>query len=199
MPKQYDPVDPEKLPKHYAYKTCEEKWNRYWQANGVYRYDAGESFTDTFSIDTPPPTVSGSLHIGHVFSYTNKDIIASYMRMCGKNIFYHMGWDDNGLPTERRVENYYHVKCDPTRTYTPDYVPERATAKARKERPARISRRNFIELCGRLTAVDEGAFKTLWMQNGLSCDWGLEYATIDRNAIRQAQLSFLDLYALGHI
>jgi valyl-tRNA synthetase len=191
--------DHETLPRHYDAENCENKWNTYWQDNHIYRFDRGASRQNTFSIDTPPPTVSGALHIGHVFSYTHKDIVARYMRMRGKNVFYPMGWDDNGLPTERRVQNYYHVKCSPEMPYVPDFTPEQATAKTRKGRPTEISRKNFIELCGRLTAIDEIAFKDLWMKNGLSCDWDFEYATIDRDAIRQAQLSFLDLYEKGHV
>ncbi len=192
-------LDSGELPKHYDAGRCEKKWNRYWQEYGVFRYDTNASQKDTFYIDTPPPTVSGSLHLGHVFSYTHNDIIARYMRMNGKNIFYPIGWDDNGLPTERRVQNYYHVKCNPEKAHIPGYTPAPATAKSLKGRPETISRKTFIELCGRLTEIDEIAFKKLWMKNGLSCDWNLEYATIDRNSIRQAQLSFLDLIAKGHI
>ena len=187
------------LAQHYDADACEKKWNTYWQANGIYRFDATASRSSVFSIDTPPPTVSGTLHIGHVFSYTHKDILARYMRMRGKNVFYPMGWDDNGLPTERRVQNYYHVKCSPGKHYISDYMPAQATARTRKGRPEKISRKNFIELCSRLTAIDEAAFKTVWMKSGLSCDWDLEYSTIGGNAIRQAQLSFLDLYKKGHI
>lgn len=191
--------DPGMLPKHYEARKCEEKWNVYWQDKGIYRYDADTSGTEVFSLDAPPPTVSGSLHIGHVFSYTHKDIIARYMRMKGKRVLYPMGWDDNGLPTERRVQEYYHVRCSPEQAYLPDYEPREATAKVRKGRPEKISRKNFIELCGRLTAMDEIAFKKIWMQAGLSCDWQLEYATMDSDSIRQAQLSFLDLHGKGHI
>lgn len=199
MARRRKAFDPRKLPKHYDAAKCEEKWIAYWQDKGIYRYDADAPDREIFSIDAPPPTVSGSLHIGHVFSYTHKDIVARYMRMKGKRVFYTLGWDDNGLPTERRVQDYYHVRCSPEKAYIPDYAPLQAAAKVRKGRPETISRKNFIELCGRLTAMDEIVFKKIWMQCGLSCDWRLEYATMDSNSIRQAQLSFLDLYGKGHI
>ena len=76
-----------------------------------------------YSVDTPPPTASGSLHIGHVFCFTHTDIKVRYERMRGKTVFYPMGWDDNGLPTERRVQNYYGVRCDPSLPYDPDFTP----------------------------------------------------------------------------
>src|SRR5437867_2293621 len=103
----------------YNVAETEEKWQRQWDAWGIYRYDPHRTDSETFAVDTPPPTVSGSLHIGHVFSYTHQDIIVRFNRMRGRNIFYPMGWDDNGLPTERRVENYFHIRCDPSVPYEP--------------------------------------------------------------------------------
>ena len=91
------------LPEKPALEGLEAKWIARWEASGVYRFDRTRPRADIFSIDTPPPTVSGSLHVGHVFSYTHTDVIARFQRMRGKDVFYPMGWDDNGLATERRV------------------------------------------------------------------------------------------------
>src|SRR6202011_4710027 len=118
--------------------------------------------------DTPPPTVSGSLHVGHVFSFTHTDCIARFQRMRGKDVFYPMGWDDNGLPTERRVENYFGVRCDPSLPYDPAFTPPPKPDPSRK---VACSRRNFVELCLRLSAEDEVAFEGLWRRLGLSVDW----------------------------
>ncbi len=189
-------VDPVTLPKHFDDETATQRWLRFWDSAGIYRFNNGRDGNGrVFRIDTPPPTVSGSLHVGHVFSYTHTDIIARYRRMRGDAVFYPMGWDDNGLPTERRVQNYFSVSCDPDAPYQPDFSPEPAQSRA----PVRsISRRNFIELCNRLTEIDEEAFKDLWRRVGLSVDWSLEYATISARPRRTAQLSFLDLYEKGH-
>lgn len=97
----------------------ETRWSQRWLEEGTYAFDRSATRDAVYSIDTPPPTASGSLHVGHVFSYTHTDIIARFQRMRGKAVFYPMGWDDNGLPTERRVENYYGVRCDPQAPYQP--------------------------------------------------------------------------------
>jgi len=175
------------VPDKPALEGLEQKWLARWEADGVYRFDRTRPRSDVFSIDTPPPTVSGSLHVGHVFSYTHTDVIARFQRMRGKAVFYPMGWDDNGLPTERRVQNYFGVRCDPSLPYDPSFV---APEKPGKQ-PIPVSRPNFIELCGRLTAEDEKAFEHLWRHLGLSVDWSMTYATIDRRSQRISQLSFL--------
>jgi valyl-tRNA synthetase len=164
-----------------------------WENEGLYRFDRTKSREAIFSIDTPPPTVSGSLHVGHVFSYTHTDAIARYQRMCGRDVFYPMGWDDNGLPTERRVQNHYGVQCDPTVGYDPEFVARDRPA----DPPLSISRRNFIELCNELTATDEKAFEELWRALGLSVDWSHTYTTIGEPARRAAQRAFLRNLARG--
>jgi valyl-tRNA synthetase len=181
------------VPEKPALEGLEKKWMERWAADGVYRFDRSRPREGVYSIDTPPPTVSGSLHVGHVFSYTHTDVIARFQRMRGKAVFYPMGWDDNGLPTERRVQNYYGVRCDPSLAYVPDFQPP---AKPEKH-PVSVSRPNFIELCARLTAEDEKAFEALWKYLGLSVDWGMTYATIGRDAQKVSQLSFLRLLSKG--
>ena len=173
----------------------EAKFAATWAQENLYRFHGDRSRSEVFSIDTPPPTASGSLHIGHVFSYTHTDAIARYQRMQGKDVFYPMGWDDNGLPTERRVENYYGVRCDPSLPYDPDFKPP---AEAPKERIA-ISRPNFVELCIALTTEDEKIFKHLFTTLGLSVDWNLEYATVGEVAQRVSQRAFLRGLSRGEI
>ena len=192
------PFDPSQLPKHFESRQVEEKWAAAWETLGVYHYDPARPRSETFVIDTPPPTVSGSLHIGHVFSYTQTDVVARYQRMLGRNICYPMGWDDNGLPTERRVQNYFHVRCDPHHPYEPllDLLPPSPKDEGA---PRKVSRPNFIELCLHLTAEDERAFQALWKRIGLTVDWREEYSTINSRCRKAAHLSFLDLYRKGHV
>jgi valyl-tRNA synthetase len=192
-------IDPKVLPAHFDAARVEEYWKTRWEEWGIYHYDEARSRDETFIVDTPPPTVSGTLHIGHVFSYTQTDIIVRQQRMSGRNIFYPMGWDDNGLPTERRVQNYFHVRCDPHAPYIPDLRLEAVAAKERQGPPRLISRANFIELCLQLTGEDEQAFKDLWQRIGLSVDWRQEYSTISDLSRHMAQLSFLDLYEKGEV
>ncbi len=172
----------------------EAAWSKRWEDSGTYRFDRSKTRDQVYSIDTPPPTVSGSLHVGHVFSYTHTDCMARYKRMRGFEVFYPMGWDDNGLPTERRVQNYFGVRCDPSLPYQPDFEPP-SEPDAKNQLP--ISRRNFVELCERLTVEDEKAFEELWKRMGLSVDWTQTYQTIDRNAQRTSQLAFLRNLARG--
>ena len=106
MSDSYRTIDPQALPKHFDAPSVERELNARWQQEGLYHYDPSRPREETFVVDTPPPTVSGNLHVGHVFSYTHTDTIVRYKRMRGLNIFYPMGWDDNGLPTERRVQNH---------------------------------------------------------------------------------------------
>ncbi|MGO4535468.1 valine--tRNA ligase [Leifsonia sp. 2MCAF36] len=186
------------VPDKPALEGLEAKWGDRWQGDGTFRFDRDAALAAgrdaVYSIDTPPPTASGSLHIGHVFSYTHTDVIARFHRMRGKNVFYPMGWDDNGLPTERRVQNYYGVRCDPSLPYVENFVPpfeggDNKSTKAADQQPC--SRRNFIELCERLTLEDEKQFEALWRALGLSVDWSQTYRTIGRESIHTSQLAFL--------
>ena len=169
----------------------EAAWADRWDADGTYRFDRSAERGDVFSIDTPPPTVSGSLHVGHVFSYTHTDTVARYQRMAGKQVFYPMGWDDNGLPTERRVQAYYGVRCDPGQPYQPDFEPPFRGDPPKKHQAIPVSRPNFLELCDELVEIDEELFEQLFRRLGLSVDWSLKYATIDERSRRISQRAFL--------
>jgi len=185
---------PPTIPDRPGLEGLEDKWDVAWEDRGTYRFDRTVDREDVFSIDTPPPTVSGSLHVGHVFSYTHTDTIARYQRMAGREVFYPMGWDDNGLPTERRVQNYFGVRCEPSLPYDPDFSApaDSGDPKAIKKRgDIDISRRNFIDLCHVLTAEDEKAFEALFRRLGLSVDWSQHYATIDERCQRTSQRAFL--------
>src|SRR5690242_10278103 len=171
----------------------EDRWSARWDEAGTFRFDRAQPRAGVYSIDTSTPKVSGSLHVGHVFSYTHTDAIARYKRMRGFDVFYPMGWDDNGLPTERRVQNYYGVRCDPSLPYDPSFAPPEKPEK----QPIAASRPNFVELCVRLTHQDEQAFEHLWRYLGLSVDWSMTYATISRDAQRVSQLAFLHALARG--
>lgn len=181
------------FPKKYDHRDVEKKWRLYWDKEGIYRWVPDKNRAAIFSIDTPPPTVSGSLHIGHVFSYTQTDLIARYQRMSGKSVFYPMGWDDNGLPTERRVQNIHNIACNPTLKLGEQS--ETSPTKGVRD----VSRDTFIKTCSLQTKEDERAFESLWRTLGLSVDWNLSYATIDENARYLSQYSFLDLSKKGLI
>ncbi len=182
------------IPEKPTIDGLEAQWAAKWEQDQIFHFDRNASREQVFSIDTPPPTVSGSLHIGHVFSYTQTDTIARYQRMRGREVFYPMGWDDNGLPTERRVENFFGVRCDPSLAYDPDFEPP---AKPPSQKIS-VSRKNFVELCVRLTTTDEVIFKELWQRLALSVDWSLEYSTISAHAQAISQRGFLELLSGGH-
>jgi len=190
---------PRRLPDKPTLAGLEEKWSRRWEESGIYRFDRRADRAAVFSIDTPPPTVSGSLHIGHVFSYSQTDVAARFQRMRGKAVFYPIGWDDNGLPTERRVENVYGVRCDPSLPDSPGPpASESGSGSQPSSRgPRRVSRREFVRLCESLAAEDEQAFAALWRRVGLSVDWSTAYTTIGTRAQRASQRAFLRLLERG--
>src|SRR4029450_6123637 len=186
-----------RVPDKPSLEGLEEKWAAVWKEQQTYAFDRTAERADVYSIDTPPPTVSGSLHVGHIFSYTHTDTVARFQRMRGKRVFYPMGWDDNGLPTERRVQNYFGVRCDPSQQYVPGFEPpfRGDTPKAHQAVP--ISRPNFLELCDELVEIDEQVFEALFRRLGLSVDWSLLYATIDARSRRASQRAFLRNLARG--
>ena len=182
------------VPEKPALEGLEDKWSAQWKADQTYAFDRTQPRDNVFSIDTPPPTVSGSLHVGHVFSYSHTDLIARFQRMRGKSVFYPMGWDDNGLPTERRVQNYYGVRCDPSLPYDADFTPPE---KPDPKKQIPISRPNFVELCEQLVEQDEQVFEELWRTLGLSVDWAQTYTTIGPRAQKVSQTAFLRNFARG--
>ena len=188
------------LPDKVGVDGLEDKWRAVWDEDGTYKFRNTRDRKAVYSIDTPPPTVSGSLHVGHVFSYTHTDVIARYKRMRGYDVFYPMGWDDNGLPTERRVQNYYGVRVDVSLPYDPDFKPPFEGTDGKKidaKDQVPISRKNFIELCEKLTAEDEKLFEAVWRKLGLSIDWSQTYHTIGQHPRRVAQKAFLRNLARG--
>ncbi len=191
------------IPDRPSLDGLEEKWGAVWSEQATYAFDRDAALAGpreaVFSIDTPPPTASGSLHMGHVFSYTHTDCMARYKRMAGFNVFYPIGWDDNGLPTEKRVQNFYGVRGDATLHYDPAFVPphqgDATSLKAADQLP--ISRQNFIELCDELTVKDEEAFESLFRRMGFSLDWSISYRTIDDHSRATSQQAFLRNLARG--
>ena len=198
---------PRQVPDKPSVDGLEDRWAPVWAQQGTYRFDRARALAlpreQVYAIDTPPPTASGSLHVGHVFSYTHTDALARYQRMTGKEVFYPMGWDDNGLPTEKRVQNYYGVRGDASLPYVEGYqpryhgdMPAKDVKDAAKQEA--ISRRNFIELCDERTVEDEKAFEALWRRLGLSVDWDISYRTIDDRSRAVSQQAFLEHLAAGH-
>jgi valyl-tRNA synthetase len=185
------------IPERPTLDGLEEKWGAVWRREDTYRFDRERALagprSGVFSIDTPPPTASGSLHMGHVYSFTHTDCMARYKRMAGFEVFYPIGWDDNGLATEKRVQNYFGVRGDASLPYDPDFTPPHrgdvTSIRAADQVP--VSRQNFIELCDELTVLDEVAFESLFRQMGYSFDWTISYRTIDENCRAIAQQAFL--------
>jgi len=181
-------------PKDYQHFDIEMKWRKEWEATAIYAWNPALPREETYVVDTPPPTVSGSLHVGHAYSYAQTDVLVRFHRMLGKNIFYPMGWDDNGLPTERRAQNVFNIRCAPHLPYDPAFKPDREKKSQEFEL---VSRRNFIEACEAITQEDEQAFEDTWRKLGLSVDWTQVYTTIGKHSRRISQLSFLDLVEKG--
>ena len=162
----------EEFEKHYNGLAVEAQMQKFWDDNRVYAF-APDKSRPIYSIDTPPPTVSGSLHIGHIFSYTQAEMIARYKRMQGYNVFYPFGFDDNGLPSERLVEKESGIQARD------------------------LPRSEFCEKCVETTQKYEAEFKALWKAMGFSCDWNLEYSTVSQNSQRLSQKSFIELAQAG--
>ena len=181
------------VPEKPSLEGLEAKWRAQWEAQGTFRFDRTKTRDEVFAIDTPPPTVSGALHIGHCESYTHKDLIARYQRMRGKEVFYPMGWDDNGLNVERRVQLMRGVLCDPSLPYDPDFTPTDPPPK----RPIPVSRPNFMEICADVVEMLEEKYHELWSTIGLSVDWTQSYTTIGPKATRVSQYAFLRLLDRG--
>lgn len=163
------------FPPKYNFEICEKKWQNFWQEKKVYHWIENESRDNTFVVDTPPPTVSGQLHIGHVYSYTHTDFIVRHRRMKGMNIFYPIGFDDNGLPTERLVEKKKNIRSNT------------------------MERQKFINLCKDVIITEEEKFRNLFNSIALSVDWNVEYQTINPISTKISQMSFLDLVEKNQI
>src|SRR3989338_3822109 len=162
------------LPQKYEPQTQEPKWQKFWEEEGIYRFNP-ESKAEVYSIDTPPPTVSGNMHLGHSFSYSQQDFIARFQRMLGKNVFYPFGTDDNGLATERLIERLKNVKGQ------------------------FMKRKDFVKLCLETLEEIRPAFVQDWKNIGLSADFDIFYTTINEHCQRISQKSFLDLHKMGRI
>jgi len=161
------------LPKKYDPKVSEKKWSEYWEKEGIFKFDP-KSRAEIFSVDTPPPTVSGKVHIGHAFSYSQQDFVIRFQRMLGKNVFYPFGTDNNGVATERLIE------------------------KTKKVKARDMPRKEFAKLCmdelqDNLIPEYINGMKDL----GISCDYDIIYDTIDEHSQKISQRSFIELYKIG--
>ena len=161
--------------KKLDFKAIEQRWPQHWRETEVYKWSPVIPRDQSYVIDTPPPTVSGYLHIGHAYSFTQTDFIARFQRMNGKNVFYPIGYDDNGLPTERLVEKNREIKA------------------------ADMSREEFTAICNEEIVASEDLFRNLFTKLALSVDWGTEYQTISDHSRKTSQMSFLDLLNKGHL
>lgn len=166
-----------KLSKKYNFKECEEKWQKYWQENKIFEFDWNDikDKNKIFSIDTPPPHVSGSLHMGHIFGYSQMDIIARFQRMMGKNVFYPIGFDDNGLPSERYVEKKINKKSKS------------------------MDRQEFVQICDKEIQDAEQFMKEEFIKMNYSFDFSSAYRTISSTARKVSQMSFIDLFNKGKV
>ncbi len=181
------------IPDKPSLDGLEAKWRKRWADAGTFRFDRTKDRADIYSIDTPPPTVSGSLHPGHACSYTHTDFVARYQRMRGREVFYPMGWDDNGLNVERRVQLLTGTRCDPSLPFDPDFRPPEKVRSG--DRPIPISRPNFVALCGEVVEQLEQTYFDLWSDIGLSVDWDYGYRTIGPEATRASPRGLLRLLA----
>ena len=169
------------ISKHYSSQEVEPKWLKFWEKEGIYKFlPTGRQATpkkdgEIFSIDTPPPYVSGRMHVGHAASYSQEDYIARYQRMRGKNVFHPFGTDDNGLPTERLVEKTFNVKA------------------------TKMKRGDFIKLCTKMLSEMTPEFIADWKKIGMSCDFSRRYSTIDDHSRKISQWHFIDLYKKGRV
>ena len=193
MSQQPSSAPDSRVPEKPTIDGIEQRWAQKWHDDGTYSFDRTKSRGEIYAIDTPPPTVSGSLHVGHVFSYTHTDTIARYQRMRGKEVFYPMGWDDNGLPD--RAPRAELLRREVRSVTSVRRVVRTPGNPGKQQIP--ISRRNFVELCERLTIEDEKVFEELWRRLGLSVDWSMNYQTIDANSRAISQRMFLHNLARG--
>lgn len=159
----------------YQYLEVEAKWKEYWETQQIYQWQADLPREANYVINTPPPTISGQLHMGHISSYTKQDFIGRFQRMSGKNVFYPIGFDNNGLPTERFVEKQRGIKGNS------------------------MSRQEFAEICQEEIQDKLVEYKQILRDMGFSIDWSQEYQTVSAKSKTLSQMSFLDLYRKGAI